>query len=1180
MSNPPIVKSQPAVIPINGERKLTSLYSVIDIDEDSEVTRVRVRDNVLGRGYFELGGNILTPNVFHEIPAFQLESVNYHGASFFTQETFTVQVYDGGLWSNQATTPITTGNVSPVVEGVEGRVSATDEVKISDYVNITDGDNDQITRLMFVDRRNNDGGGQFFLDGRAKTQAQWFSIEIGDLSRLRYRGADEGRDVESIGVMAWDNYSWSEITEFNMATTTEPIVIGEPEEVLTDAKRPATELFAAVDADGDSLFSANFVDYRINSDGGYWEYDGEKMPSATWFTVLEANFDKLFYVGGSTGPQFEQVGVQVFDGYQFSDVTKFNISTVTYPEVSGEDVEIQRGHYLNMATGQTKNSANGLLTGEGESILNYLDADGDEIDLLMFNSRSVNSNGGHFVFKDVQMPDATYFYIQADEVDQLFYRGGSFGPQSEQISVLAHSNGIWSDASEFTIGTLPNLSAPELSLFDVEAKLNVGLNLTGMFTWSDADGDAIESFSIMDSAAGGGFFALNGVEQPSGTWLTFDWAQRHNIQYRVSNVAGAEEVKMRLFDGRAASTDESTIINAYAPPIYDADVNDIAVDTIDRVLASSLFTQLDGGPLPIQYQVYDGNMANRSGRLELNGEDLQQGLVHTLPAADFDVLLFKGAETDFGRQLDPMMVRADNGVSGWSEWERVNVNTDPIGSKSLFNAATWGGVVPGQTLEVTYTFIDGNVDHPAPFYYRCEPDFPTDDEPPIEADAECDAPGEDQPLNQPQREAIRRLLGDYENYINVEFTEVAYLPGDADPFADGSNAGMVFGSADLGAGIGAWAYYPAGDGEGAKPGDVWYNTTAGFDPNDEATFGNVGYGSSFDFTTLHEVGHAMGMKHSFDNSGPILSIFNDFTYNTVMSYTQDSIHNPFDAYPESPSSLMLFDVIELQRKYGANVDFNPGNTHYGNYFAGTEPHFFTNSEEHQSTLWDGGGIDTLNYTNHEADETIDLREGTWSSVNGLQQTLRIAYDTNIENARGGSGNDNIRGNETANLLFGNEGDDVLRGGGDNDVMRPGAGDDTVIWSLGDGRDYIREEGNGGTDVVEFYDPSGNLDSLEDDFLVVREESFTSGSPGTIFNLRINFTPDKGPGQGTVTIVDQNAEDSGVELMRMFGLFGGQVGVDIDLNSLAEQATNIPTRFQVTDELGQNGGFLVTPFLGS
>ena len=1179
MSNPPIVKTQPSVIPINGERKLSSLYSVVDIDEDSEVTRVRVRDNVLGRGFFELNGNILTPNVFHEIPAFQLESVNYHGASFFTQETFTVQVYDGGLWSNQATAPITTGNVSPVVEGSEGRVSATDEVSIGNYINITDGDDDQITRLMFVDRRNNVGGGQFFLDGVAKPQATWFSIEAGDFSRLRYRGADEGRDVELIGVMVWDGYSWSKTTEFSMATTTEPIVIGEPEEVLVDAKRSATDLFSAVDADGDTLFSANFVDFRTNADGGYWEYDGNAMPSATWFTVLASNFDKLFYVGGSTGPQFEQVGVQVFDGYQFSDVTKFNINTVTYPEVSGEDVEVQRGHYLNMATGQTKNSANGLLTGDGETILNYQDADGDEVDLLMFNSRSINSNGGHFVFKGEQMPDATYFYIQADELDQLYYRGGSFGPQTEQISVLAHSNGIWSDASEFNIGTAPNLFAPELNLFDVEAKLNVGLNLTGMFTWSDGDGDAIETFSIKDTAAGGGFFTLNGVAQPSGTWLTFDWDQRHNIQYRVSNVAGAEQVEMRLFDGRAASTDESTIINAYAPPIYDADVNDISVDTIERVLVDSMFTQTDGGPAPIQFQVYDGNTDVRSGRLELNGVDLQQGLVHTLPAADFNNLFFKGAETDFGRQLDPMLVRADNGVSGWSEWERVNVNTDPVGTDSLATGAVWGGVVPGDTLEITYTFIDGNVDHPAPFYYRCHPTFPIPGPPEIPADAECDQAVDDFPLNQPQREAIRRLLGDYENYANLKFIEVPFLPGAADPIADGSNAGMVFGSAKLEDGVGAWAYFPnGGNGHADYAGDVWYNTDS-FDPNDEATFGNVGYGTSFDFTTIHEVGHTMGFKHSFEG-GDVLSIFNDFQYNTVMSYTADSIHNPFPTYPESPSSPMLFDVERLQEVYGANADFNPGNTHYGNFFVGSEPNFFTNDEQHQSTLWDGGGVDTLNYTNHVADETIDLREGTWSSVNGLQQTLRIAYDAQIENARGGSGNDNIRGNEIANLLFGNDGDDVLRGGGDNDVMRPGAGDDTVIWSLGDGRDYIREEGNGGIDVVEFYDPSGNLDSLEDDFLVVREESFTPGSDGSAFNLRINFTPDKGPGQGTVTIVDQSDEESSVELMRMFGLFGGKIGVDIDLHSLAEQATNIPTRFSVTEELGQNGGFLVTPFLGS
>ena len=51
----------------------------------------------------------------------------------------------------------------------------------------------------------------------------------------------------------------------------------------------------------------------------------------------------------------------------------------------------------------------------------------------------------------------------------------------------------------------------------------------------------------------------------------------------------------------------------------------------------------------------------------------------------------------------------------------------------------------------------------------------------------------------------------------------------------------------------------------------------------------------------------------------------------------------------------------------------------------------------------------------------------------------------------------IFGNEIGNLLFGNAGDDVLRGGGDNDVLRGGSGGDTYVWSLGDGRDRVREK---------------------------------------------------------------------------------------------------------------------------
>ena len=61
---------------------------------------------------------------------------------------------------------------------------------------------------------------------------------------------------------------------------------------------------------------------------------------------------------------------------------------------------------------------------------------------------------------------------------------------------------------------------------------------------------------------------------------------------------------------------------------------------------------------------------------------LQNGIVHDLTANEYSRLVITGAVVDNGRQLDPFIVRANDG-NGFSEWERVNVNTDPIGPAIL-----------------------------------------------------------------------------------------------------------------------------------------------------------------------------------------------------------------------------------------------------------------------------------------------------------------------------------------------------------------------------------------------------------------------------------------------------------------------------------------------------------------
>ncbi len=1155
--NPPVVSMKPSVVPVLQRKKLSDLFTVTDPDPNSTVLRYQVRDNSPGAGQVLIGAQVVPANTWREFPASQLNVVAYKGAASFAKETISIRAYDGLFWSNVATGTITSGNETPVLTAVPGRVAANDLISIKNQITYSDADNDPAIRYLLVDRESNAGGGVFVLRGEEKPQGQWFPIEAGDLPNLQYRGAQTGPESEMIGVMVWDGHSFSEIVDFEMATTTEPIISGTSASVLTDQRKPATAFFSVNDGDGDPIQTYNVVDYRTNSNGGYWEYQGSRMPSAQWFSIPAANLGELFYVGGSVGPQAEDIGVQVFDGFQFSAVTNLEVRTVVRPMVDGRDVDVQRGHFLNMATGGSAN-VSGTIP-DGTPILDFQGSDGNEISQFMFVDRFVNSNGGHFVFKGDRLPSGKWFKIQAAELPLLEYRGGEFGPQTEPISAMAFSGGVWSAPTTFEIDTLKNLFRPEVNIYDVNARLGVVMSLEGMFTWSDQDGDILQNVSVYDTGSSpeSGYFTINGVRQNAQIWITVPFDEISTVQYHLSNQANTEKIRMVANDGRLTSTVQTAVINSIAAPVINALDNDISVDGIERVPASSLIEQLDNGPSFRQYQVYDENTFFRSGRLELDGNDLQQGVMHTLTAAEFGRLQFKGAESDFGRQFDPMLVRADNGVTGWTEWERINVNTDPVGPSSLTSGTQWFDNTPDGKTTLTYMFIDGNGGPypPMPTYYVCRPADNPDDE--------CNAAPDEHPLNQFQRESIRESLAYLETVADLKFVEVPWS-------VDAGDAVLTFGSADLPAGVAAWAYLPNGNvnfGMGSKPGDVWFDRDSGFDPN---TNFDVGPGSAFRFTAHHEIGHALGFKHPFELS-PVLSKFLDFDYNTVMSYTHDdSVFNPFPApYPEQPSTSMLYDVMELQRLYGVNEEFNANNNHYGNFFSGARPYFTNNNEQHQTTLFDAGGIDTLNYTNHVADETIDLREGTWSSINGVPQSLRISYLTTMENARGGSGNDNIRGNEVANLLFGNDGDDVLQAGGDNDIIRGGRGGDTYIWSLGDGRDIVREEGNGvlgEIDIAEFYDPSGSIDSLEDDFTFRRFGN----------SLRIDLTLDQGEGQGTMQIVDFGNAGSEIELMRIHGLLGDQIGNDIDLKSIYNTASAAPQRYFVTNVQGENGGFIASP----
>ncbi len=263
----------------------------------------------------------------------------------------------------------------------------------------------------------------------------------------------------------------------------------------------------------------------------------------------------------------------------------------------------------------------------------------------------------------------------------------------------------------------------------------------------------------------------------------------------------------------------------------------------------------------------------------------------------------------------------------------------------------------------------------------------------------------------------------------------------------------------------SYAYYP---GNYAAGGDVWFGTAYNYS---QAALGN------YYFTTaLHELGHALGLKHSQEAGGPanvaVPSAHDDSEY-TVMSYrsyvgasTTSGYTNEAYGYSQT---YMANDILALQTMYGANFSTHSENTVYswspttgqefingaaqlapGNGIGGSADRIF-------ETIWDGNGIDTYDLSNYATAVTINLNPGASS----ITSTTQLAYLGNghyaqgnifnaylyngdarsyIDNANGGSGNDTLIGNAIANVLKGGRGTDTLTGGG---------GADTFVFALSD-----------------------------------------------------------------------------------------------------------------------------------